>query len=84
MHSPGGLQGLRRWNCSLSKTKGVAMANAKLPEFQITAGEDKPNLYKWNTMIAKHYFCSECGIYTHHQRRAAPDEYGFNAAALKL
>ena len=59
------------------------MANAKLPEFQITAGEDKLNLYKWNTMIAKHYFCSVCGIYPHHQRRAASDEYGLNAACIE-
>lgn len=32
---------------------------------------------------AKHYFCSECGIYTHHQRRSNPDEYGYNVGCLE-
>ncbi len=59
------------------------MATAKLPELKVTEGEDKLSLYQWNMEIAKHYFCSQCGIYTHHQRRAAPDEYGFNVACIE-
>ncbi len=80
--SPEGLHGLRRCNCSLCKRKGVIMATAKLPELEITEGEDILSLYQWNTKVARHYFCSHCGIYTHHQRRAAPDEYGFNIACI--
>jgi hypothetical protein len=34
-------------------------------------------------MTAKHYFCSVCGIYTHHQRRSNTQEYGVNAACLE-
>ncbi|SFU92939.1 Glutathione-dependent formaldehyde-activating enzyme [Aliiroseovarius crassostreae] len=30
----------------------------------------------------KHYFCKICGIYTHHQRRFNPNEYGVNVACL--
>ena len=59
------------------------MATAKLNELSIIEGEEKLSLYQWNTKIAKHYFCSHCGIYTHHQRRAAPDEYGFNVACIE-
>ena len=33
-------------------------------------------------MTAKHYFCSTCGIYTHHQRRSNPHQFGFNVACL--
>lgn len=40
-------------------------------------------LYQFNTMTAKHYFCSNCGIYTHHQRRSNPDQYGFNVGCLE-
>jgi len=39
-------------------------------------------LYQWGTNTAKHYFCSTCGTYTHHQRRSNPNEYGVNAGAL--
>ncbi len=31
----------------------------------------------------KHWFCSVCGIYTHHQRRSNPNEYGVNVACLE-
>lgn len=59
------------------------MATARLAELKITKGQDKLSLYQWNTKIAKHYFCSVCGIYTHHQRRKAPDEYGYNVACIE-
>ena len=44
---------------------------------------DKLALYQWNTRTAKHYFCSVCGIYTHHERRSVPTEYGFNVACIE-
>ena len=27
--------------------------------------------------------CGRCGIYTHHQRRSFPDQYGYNVACLE-
>ena len=59
------------------------MATAKLEDLVVTQGEDKLSLYQWNTRTARHYFCSVCGIYTHHQRRVAPDEFGFNVACIE-
>ena len=32
---------------------------------------------------AEHYFCSICGIYTHHRRRSDPTQYGINMGALE-
>ena len=58
------------------------MAGVKIENFKVTKGEDKLTLYQWNTKVAKHYFCRICGIYTHHQRRSNPKEYGFNVACL--
>ncbi|MDM9587021.1 GFA family protein [Pseudomonas asiatica] len=37
----------------------------------------------FNTHVAKHYFCSKCGIYTFHQRRSSPDQYGVNVACIE-
>lgn len=58
------------------------MASAQLVDLTVTKGEDKLSLYRWNTGKARHYFCSVCGIYTHHQRRKAPDEFGYNIACI--
>jgi len=33
-------------------------------------------------MTAKHRFCTKCGVYTHHQRRSNPRQYGVNVACL--
>jgi len=77
-----GIGELRRCTCSLCRKKGAVMASVPLANLQITAGEDALTLYQWNTKIAKHYFCSTCGIYTHHQRRSRPDEFAFNVGCL--
>ncbi|MBL4836991.1 MAG: GFA family protein, partial [Kordiimonadaceae bacterium] len=55
----------------------------ELSDMHITQGEDMLALYQFNTGVAKHYFCSRCGVYTHHQRRANPMQFGVNVACLE-
>ena len=78
-----GLQDLRRCNCSLCRRKGAIMASVPVEKLRVVEGEDKLSLYQWNTKIARHYFCSICGIYTHHQRRSDPTTCGFNVACIE-
>lgn len=59
------------------------MASVSLDGIHIVQGQDALQLYQFNTMTARHYFCRHCGIYTHHQRRSNPTEYGFNVACLE-
>lgn len=73
---------VRRCNCSLCKKKGALMASVPMEDLNITQGEALLSLYQWHTRTAKHYFCKVCGIYTHHQRRSAPNEYAFNVACI--
>jgi len=80
---PKGIIDPRRCDCSICKRKGAVVASVKLNQIEIIKGADKLSLYQFNTMVAKHYFCSECGIYTHHQRRSKPDEYGYNIGCLE-
>ena len=61
----------------------AVMAAVPLDRLRVTKGADKQSLYQWNTMQAKHYFCSVCGIYTHHQRRSSPEQYGYNVGCLE-
>lgn len=80
---PNGLEDVRRCDCSLCRRRGAIAASVALSGIKILKGEDKLKLYQFNTKTAKHYFCSECGIYTHHQRRSNPEQYGFNVACLE-
>ena len=70
-------------NCSLCSKKNAVMVRIPGEDFKLLAGEDQLGLYQWNTKVAKHHFCKTCGIYTHHQRRSNPNEYGVNLGALK-
>lgn len=78
-----GLHTARRCNCSYCRMRGAVAVSANLSDIHITAGQDALTLYQFNTFEARHYFCSKCGIYTHHQRRSNPNQYGVNAACLK-
>jgi Uncharacterized conserved protein len=63
--------------------RGAIVASTNLDGIKILKGADKLTLYQFNTKTAKHYFCSVCGIYTHHQRRSNPNQYAFNVACLE-
>jgi hypothetical protein len=63
--------------------RGAIVASVPLDGIKITKGEDILSLYQFNTMTARHFFCSKCGIYTHHQRRSNPHQYSFNVACLE-
>ncbi len=78
-----GFENLRRCNCSLCRRKGAIMASVPVDKLTVVKGADKLSLYQWNTKQAEHYFCSICGIYTHHRRRSKPTEYGFNVACIE-
>jgi hypothetical protein len=63
--------------------RGAVAVAAKLGDLEVTSGAEALTLYQFNTGTAKHYFCSRCGIYTHHQRRSDPSRLGVNAACLE-
>lgn len=83
LNLPNGLLKPRRCDCSICKRKGTIVASVKLKDLTIINGKDNLRLYQFNTKTAKHFFCDTCGIYTHHQRRSSPDEYGFNIGCLE-
>ena len=77
-----GLRTARRCNCSMCRMRGAVAVSAALDGLRVTTGNEHLSSYQFNTRTAKHYFCSICGIYTHHQRRSNPEQYGVNAACL--
>ena len=78
-----GFKKLMRCNCSLCKKKGAIMTPILKETLKVVKGEDVLKLYQYHTKVAKHYFCSNCGIYTHHVMRSNPNMYGINVACLE-
>jgi len=83
LHLPQGIVDPRRCDCSICRRKGAVVASVPLSGIRIVKGEAELKCYEFNTKTAKHYFCSSCGIYTHHQRRSNPEQYGFNVGCLE-
>lgn len=74
---------IRRCSCSICRMRGAIAVSAQFDDIEIIRGEQYLTLYQFNTGTAKHYFCSVCGIYTHHQRRSNPKQFGINVACLE-
>ena len=74
---------IRRCTCSYCSMRGAVAVSAQLTDISITKGEEKLSEYQFNSATAKHFFCSNCGIYTHHQRRSNPQQYGVNVACIE-
>lgn len=78
-----GFDTIRRCSCSYCRMRGAVAVSAALEDIEFVAGEENLTLYQFNTGTAKHYFCKTCGIYTHHQRRSNPLQFGVNAACIE-
>jgi len=78
-----GFEKLLRCNCSICKRKGYIMTPVGPENFKLVKGQDLLTLYQYHTKVAKHYFCSKCGIYTHTNPRSNPKMYMINVACLE-
>ena len=52
-------------------------------DLKVIKGQDLLKLYQYHSKVAEHYFCSNCGIYTHHKMRSNPNMRGINIACLE-
>ena len=67
-----GFASARRCTCSICRMRGAVAVTGSIDRFRITEGADKVATYRFNTEVAEHHFCIQCGIYTHHKRRSIP------------
>ena len=68
--------------CSLCTKKNALMTKVHEASLSIKSGHEKLSKYMWNERVAEHFFCSDCGIYTFHRKRAAPAYFGVNVFCL--
>jgi hypothetical protein len=72
-----------RCNCSICRMRGAVLVMARREDLRVVEGEEALTEYRFNTGVAQYFFCSKCGVYTHHQRRFVPTEFAVNAACLE-
>jgi hypothetical protein len=77
-----GFASILRCNCSYCRMRGAVVVGAETSELKFLQGEDVLTSYRFHSGTAQHFFCSRCGIYTHHRRRSNPSQYGVNVACL--
>jgi hypothetical protein len=77
-----GFNTIRRCTCSYCRMRGAVVVSAEMGGIRFLQGENALTSYRFSTGLAQHFFCSRCGIYTHHQRRSNQNQYGVNVACL--
>lgn len=69
-------------NCSICAKAGFLHLIVPLSQFRLISGADKLTTYTFNTGVAKHTFCSVCGIKPFYTPRSNPDGIDVNVRCL--
>jgi hypothetical protein len=73
---------VKECNCSICRRTGYLHLVVEKERFRLLSGEDKLTTYRFNTGIAKHHFCSLCGIKSFYVPRSKPDGFSVNVRCL--
>ncbi|WP_323845274.1 GFA family protein [Microbulbifer magnicolonia] len=69
-------------NCSMCQMVGFQHLIVPAADFELLQGEGDLSCYTFNTGVAKHYFCSHCGVKSFYVPRSNPDGYSINLRCL--
>ena len=69
-------------NCSMCARTGFVHIIVPESRFHLLQGADKITTYTFNTHVAKHTFCSVCGVKPFYRPRSNPDGWSVNARCL--
>jgi hypothetical protein len=69
-------------NCSLCRMSGFWHLIVPASRFRLLSGADVLTEYTFNTGVAKHRFCSVCGVKSFYIPRSNPDGVDVNARCL--
>ena len=70
------------FNCSICSKSGYLHLVVPKSRFRLLSGADALTTYTWNTGVARHLFCSTCGIKSFYVPRSHPDGFSVNARCL--
>ena len=69
-------------NCSFCKRRNAKMTLEKKEAIEILEGKENLTLYQFNTNLAKHHFCKNCGIFVYSNRRFDPNGIAVNLGCI--
>lgn len=69
-------------NCSICRKAGYLHLIVPTERFVLISGRDDLTTYSFNTGIAKHFFCSHCGVKSFYIPRSHPDGVSVNARCI--
>lgn len=69
-------------DCSICKKSGYLHVLVAADDFRLLQGKDVLQTYTFNTGIAKHYFCRQCGVKSFYIPRSHPNGVSVNARCL--
>lgn len=69
-------------NCSVCRMKGFLHLIVPPEQFVLEQGEESLTTYTFNTGVAKHRFCSVCGVQPFYRPRSHPDQVSVNGRCL--
>ena len=69
-------------NCSMCNKLGYLHLIVPAERFKLISGHDSLTTYTFNTGVAKHHFCSVCGVKSFYVPRSHPDGISVNARCI--
>ena len=69
-------------DCSVCRMTGYLHLIVAKDRFTLIRGQDSLTTYTFNTGIAKHFFCSHCGVKSFYVPRSHPDGVSVNARCI--
>ncbi len=71
-------------NCSICTRSGFVHLIIAADDFTLIGGKDSLTEYRFNTGLARHLFCSCCGVKSFYVPRSNPDGFSINLRCLQL
>jgi hypothetical protein len=69
-------------DCSICSASGFLHLIVPAERFKLLKGGDALTSYTFNTGVAKHLFCSTCGVKSFYVPRSHPDGFSVNARCI--
>ncbi len=69
-------------NCSICAMTGFVHVIVPESRFRVIQGGDALTTYAFNTGVARHLFCANCGVKSFYRPRSNPDGWSVNARCL--